>query len=293
MAIVGRPSGFGIFDEMTDLMQRAYILGWPVKHSRSPKIHGYWLKQLGLEGSYELCETPPDTLADTVAVLKAQGFAGANVTVPHKEAIFALCDTVTSQAKSVGAVNTLWLEGGILHGDNTDLYGFSQNLKDFAPQWQSGKTAMVLGAGGAARAILYALVQNKYDKILLVNRNLERAQKLAALWPDQVTPLDWAVAQTRLKETDLLINATSLGMHGQPPLLIDLASANPTLIVNDIVYVPMQTNLLKQAKDRGLTAIDGLGMLLNQAVPGFSRWFGHTPQVTPELRMLIARDIPE
>lgn len=277
---------------MNETHNRAYVLGWPVKHSRSPKIHGYWLEQLGLAGTYSYIEVPPENLAATVAELRSQGFAGANITVPHKEDIFALCDTVTPQAQAVGAVNTIWLENSTLHGDNTDIYGFTQNLTDFAPQWQTGKTALVLGAGGAARAILHALVTQGYSKIFLVNRGLERAETLAALWPHHVEALTWEVGLSRLPEADLLVNTTSLGMSGQPPLKFALTGANPSLIVNDIVYVPLQTDLLKDGRSRGLTAVDGLGMLLHQAVPGFYHWFGKTPQVTPELRALIEQDIP-
>jgi len=277
---------------MNENHNRAYVLGWPVRHSRSPKIHGYWLEQLGLSGTYSYIEVPPENLVATVAELRSQGFAGANITVPHKEAIFALCDTVTPQAKAVGAVNTIWLENGTLHGDNTDIYGFTQNLTDFAPQWQTGKTALVLGAGGASRAILHALVTQGYSKIFLVNRGFERAETLAALWPDHVEALTWEAGLSRLPEADLLVNTTSLGMSGQPPLKFALTGAKPSLIVNDIVYVPLQTDLLKDARSSGLTAVDGLGMLLHQAVPGFFHWFGKTPQVTPELRALIEQDIP-
>ena len=277
---------------MNETHNRAYVLGWPVKHSRSPKIHGYWLEQLGLAGTYSYIEVPPENLAATVAELRSQGFAGANITVPHKEDIFALCDTVTPQAQAVGAVNTIWLENSTLHGDNTDIYGFTQNLTDFAPQWQTGKTALVLGAGGAARAILHALVAQGYSKIFLVNRGLERAETLAALWPHHVEALTWEAGLSRLPEADLLVNTTSLGMSGQPPLKFALTGAKPSLIVNDIVYVPLQTDLLKDARSSGLTAVDGLGMLLHQAVPGFYHWFGKTPQVTPELRALIEQDIP-
>ena len=277
---------------MNEKHNRAYVLGWPVRHSRSPKIHGYWLEQLGLSGTYSYIEVPPENLVATVAELRSQGFAGANITVPHKEAIFALCDTVTPQAKAVGAVNTIWLENGTLHGDNTDIYGFTQNLTDFAPQWQTGKTALVLGAGGASRAILHALVTQGYSKIFLVNRGFERAETLAALWPDHVEALTWEAGLSRLPEADLLVNTTSLGMSGQPPLKFALTGAKPSLIVNDIVYVPLQTDLLKDARSSGLTAVDGLGMLLHQAVPGFFHWFGKTPQVTPELRALIEQDIP-
>lgn len=277
---------------MNENHNRAYVLGWPVRHSRSPKIHGYWLEQLGLSGTYSYIEVPPENLVATVAELRSQGFAGANITVPHKEAIFALCDTVTPQAKAVGAVNTIWLENGTLHGDNTDIYGFTQNLTDFAPQWQTGKTALVLGAGGASRAILHALVTQGYSKIFLVNRGFERAETLAALWPDHVEALTWEAGLSRLPEADLLVNTTSLGMSGQPPLKFALTGAKSSLIVNDIVYVPLQTDLLKDARSSGLTAVDGLGMLLHQAVPGFFHWFGKTPQVTPELRALIEQDIP-
>lgn len=276
---------------MTNTEKRAYILGWPVKHSRSPMIHGFWLKQLGLQGSYSHAEIAPDDLAAAIQAFRAEGFSGANVTVPHKEAIFALCDEVSARAKSVGAVNTIWLENGVLKGDNTDIHGFSQNLTDFAPDWTKGKTALVLGAGGAARAILFALVSQGYTKIYLANRNLARAETLAALWPEAVLPIGWEKAEAALAGADLLVHTTSLGMKGQPPLQFDLSQAKPSLIVNDIVYVPLETELLRAARARGLVSVDGLGMLLHQAVPGFQHWFGQKPQVTPELRDLIVKDI--
>ncbi len=279
-------------ESLNHAKNHAYVLGWPVKHSRSPKIHSYWLQQLGLSGTYGYIEVSPENLAATVSELRANGFAGANITVPHKEAVFALCDTVTAQAKAVGAANTIWLKDGMLHGDNTDIYGFAQNLTDFAPHWRTGQTALVFGAGGAARAILYALVSQGYSKILLVNRGLERAESLAAHWPHYVEALNWESGLARLPEADLLVNTTSLGMSGQPPLKFPLEGAKASLIINDIVYVPLQTDLLKQARSKGLTAVDGLGMLLHQAVPGFQHWFGKTPQVTPELRGLIEHDIP-
>ena len=269
----------------------AYVIGYPVKHSRSPMIHNYWLQKLGLNGCYNHAEIAPEDLSAAIAAMRAAGFRGANVTVPHKEAIFALCDSVSARAKSIGAVNTIWLADGQLHGDNTDYFGFGQNLTDFAPTWETGKTALVLGAGGAARAVVYALVAAGYDKIYLVNRSLERAQNLVALGPQHIIPIPWPHMPEILPQADIMVNTTSLGMKGQPDLEIDLSDAKPGLIVNDIVYVPLETALLRQARARGLNGVDGLGMLLHQAVPGFEHWFGQKPAVTAELRARVIRNI--
>ena len=266
---------------------RACVIGWPVKHSRSPIIHNYWLKTFGLAGVYELAEIEPEHLAAFVRSLPQKGYRGGNVTVPHKEAVLPLCDHLTARARAIGAVNTLWFEGNMLHGDNTDALGFAANLDDYAPEWRKARRAMVLGAGGAARAIVYALREAGIEQIVIVNRDQSRAQALAQLWQGEFQVADWASLGDYLPETDLLINTTSLGMKGQPPLLLPWERTRAGLIVHDIVYVPLETDLLKAARAHGYKTVEGLGMLLHQAAPGFAHWFGPMPQVTAELRQLV------
>jgi len=266
---------------------RACVIGWPVKHSRSPIIHNYWLKTFGLAGAYELAEIEPEHLAAFVHSLPQKGYRGGNVTVPHKEEVLPLCDHLTARARAIGAVNTLWFEGDMLHGDNTDALGFAANLDDYAPEWRKARRAMVLGAGGAARAIVYALREAGIEQIVVVNRDQARAQSLKTLWHGAFNVADWASLGDYLPETDLLINTTSLGMKGQPPLLLPWETTRAGLIVHDIVYVPLETDLLKAARAHGYKTVEGLGMLLHQAAPGFAHWFGPTPQVTAELRQLV------
>lgn len=274
------------------LTPRASVIGFPVRHSRSPKIHGFWLEQLGLNGSYESIEVRPEALQDFVQTLAARGFAGTNVTVPHKEAVVALCGTVSASAQALGAVNTVWLRDGVIHGDNSDVFGFLANLDAGAPGWDHAvKTALVLGAGGAARAVVFALQSRGVDAVLIANRTRERADVLAVKFGEGVRARDWATLAAVLPGCDLLINTTSLGMKGQPPLEIGVAALPAHAIVCDIVYVPLETSLLVAAAARGLRTVGGLGMLLHQAVLGFSHWFGATPTVTPELYALISADI--
>jgi shikimate dehydrogenase len=268
------------------------VIGYPVKHSRSPKIHTYWLEELGLDGSYEAIEVRPDELASFVRSMAARGFAGTNVTVPHKEMALALCDEVSPGARALGAVNTLWLRDRRIHGDNSDVFGFLANLDEGAPGWdREAKTALVLGAGGAARAVVYALRERGVTDILIANRTRERAEALAAAFGMSTRALDWQRLEEVLPRCALVINTTTLGMQGQPPLEINVAALPPSAIVCDIVYAPLETGLLIAAATRGLRTVGGLGMLLHQAVLGFQHWFGATPKVTPELRALISADI--
>lgn len=273
-------------------MKRAFVVGYPISHSRSPLIHGFWLKELGIQGSYERIAVEPTAFETFVATLVEQGFAGGNVTVPHKEAAFRLASVDDPVARDLEAVNTLWYENGVLKGMNTDVAGFLANLDQEAPGWSDGmKQAVVLGAGGASRAILYGLLQRGAERILLVNRTLERAEALARHFGSKVTALAWDQAETALAGADLLVNTTSLGMKGQPPLDLDLSRLPKSALVTDIVYVPLETPLLAAARQAGLATVDGLGMLLHQAVPGFERWFGARPEVTPQLRALVLADI--
>ncbi|MCI0467875.1 MAG: shikimate dehydrogenase [Beijerinckiaceae bacterium] len=271
---------------------KACVIGWPVAHSRSPLIHRFWLDQLNIAGSYEYAEVaPPDFLA-FIGSLAERGFRGGNVTLPHKQTAYELCDATSETAAYLKAVNTLWIDGGKLYGDNTDPAGFLAALDQDAPGWGvDAGTAAVIGAGGAARAIVYALLLRGAKRILLINRTIERAAAIAADRGPAVEVMDFSALPRALGAAALLVNTTSLGMRGQPPLPVDLAPLPEAAIVCDIVYVPLETDLIKAARSRGLKAVPGLGMLLHQAVPGFQRWFGVKPRITAELRSLIEADI--
>jgi shikimate dehydrogenase len=272
---------------------RAFVVGHPIRHSRSPLIHGHWLAEHGLAGTYERIDVAPDAFEAFVRGLPGSGFAGGNVTIPHKEAAYRLADSLTERAKKIGAVNTLIVEGDRVRGDNTDAPGFIAHLdQSLGADWpeRSGGTALVLGAGGAARAIVVGLVERGM-RVRVANRSPERARALAELDPDHVEALAWEAVPEVLSDTGLLVNTTSLGMAGHPPLALDLAPLRDRAAVADIVYVPLETPLLAAARARGLAAVDGLGMLLHQAVPGFAAWFGLRPAVTPALREKIVADL--
>jgi shikimate dehydrogenase len=271
---------------------RCFVLGHPVAHSRSPLIHGTWLAQHGLDGSYERVDVAPADLPGFVERLRAGEFTGGNVTVPHKEAMLLLIDEVSEAARAIGAVNTLWREGAHICGDNTDVSGFLAHLDASAPGWDERvRTVLVLGAGGAARGIAFGLKARGVGRIVLVNRSRARADELAAALGAPLEAADWAQRTDLIGQADLIINTTALGMSGQPPLDLDLTRLRPGTIVDDIVYVPLMTPLLLEAERRGGVPVDGLGMLLHQAVPGFARWFGVTPAVTPALRAKLEADI--
>lgn len=271
---------------------KACVIGWPVAHSRSPSIHRFWLERLHIAGSYELAAVTPEDFASFARGLSRHGFIGANVTLPHKETAFLLCDVTFPAAERLKAVNTLWIEAGQLHGDNTDCAGFLGAMDQEAPGWdKTPSTAVVLGAGGAARAIVHALQSRGMQPILVANRTKARAINLAADFGAPVEVLDFGDLPGAMAGAGLLVNTTSLGMRGQPPLSLDLAPLPARAIVSDIVYVPLETPLVTAAKARGLKTVPGLGMLLHQAVPGFARWFGRRPEVTAELRRLIEADI--
>jgi shikimate dehydrogenase len=275
---------------MSVTIPRACVMGHPVAHSRSPMLHGHWLKTLGLAGTYELADVPDAEFPAFLTGLRARGYAGGNVTVPHKEAAFRIVDRRDDAATAIGAVNTVWYEHDLLVGGNTDAYGFIAHLAASLPDWQqSVRRCVVLGAGGAARAIVFALVARGLD-VAVVNRTSGRARDLAVHFP-RTSAHEWDELSQLLTGADLLINATSLGMSGKAPLAVDLAPLRRDAIVYEIVYVPLETVLLRDARSRGHRTVDGLGMLLHQAVPGFARWFGVTPTVTPALRTLIESDI--
>ena len=270
-------------------LRRACVMGHPVAHSRSPMIHGYWLKTLRIEGAYELKDLTPEQFPAFVGQLGKNGYVGGNVTVPHKEAAFRLVSGRDEAAQAVGAVNTLWLEGGKLMGGNSDTHGFIANLDDRAPGWDvAGCRAVVLGAGGAGRSAVYAL-RLRGAEVHVVNRTLARAQELAAKFGAKAHGFDAVPAL--LRDADVLVNCTSLGLAGKPPLEIDLAPLKPSAVVYDVVYVPLETGLLARARERGHRTVDGLGMLLQQAGFGFCKWFGGDPKVTPELRAMVEADI--
>ncbi|WP_232629561.1 shikimate dehydrogenase [Methylobacterium sp. Leaf118] len=275
------------------MTRKAFVVGHPIAHSRSPLIHGHWLAEHGIDGTYERLDVAPEAFEAFLRGLPDSGFAGGNVTIPHKEAAFRLADTLTDRARTIGAVNTLVVEDGRLRGDNTDAPGFIAHLdRSLGDDWpaRTGRQAVVLGAGGAARAIVVGLIERGLS-VVIANRSPERARALAALDPDHARALPWEALPEALAGTGLLVNTTTLGMAGHPPLALDLAALPDRAAVADIVYVPLETPLLAAARARGLAAVDGLGMLLHQAVPGFAAWFGLRPEVTPALRERIVADL--
>lgn len=282
---------------MSGKTKLAGIMGYPVAHSRSPLLHNSWLQHYGIDGAYAPLPVKPAQLEKALRGLSALGFAGCNVTVPHKEKALALMDHVDALAKKVGAVNTVLVrDDGSLEGRNTDVFGFTCNVEDAAQKnnnssWQKKKPALVVGAGGAARAVLVALVEAGCKTIYLTNRTSERAKALAAemngFAGEAIKILGWPDRAEVLPEIYLLANTTTQGMEGHDRLELDLKTLNPEALVTDLVYTPLHTPLLLEAKRRQHEVVDGLGMLLYQAIPGFAAWFGKTPEVTPELRARI------
>jgi len=268
----------------------ACLIGWPAAHSRSPLIHHYWLRTLGIEGGYSIEAVPPEGFAEFVLHLSAHGFVGANVTIPHKERALALTKP-DPRARAVGAANTLWYEAGELRSTNTDIEGFVANLDACAAGWDRIEDALVLGAGGSSRAVVFGLIERGVKRVHLANRTLERARALADQFGAAVHPVAWEAVGDLLPRVQLLVNTTSLGMHGQPALEVDVGRLPSHAVVADLVYVPLETALLAAARARGLKTADGLGMLLHQAVRGFELWFGQRPEVTAELRALVEADL--
>jgi len=268
----------------------ACLIGWPAAHSRSPLIHHYWLRQLGIAGGYSIEAVPPEGFAELVLNLARHGFVGANVTLPHKERALAL--TVPDErARAVGAANTLWYDGTVLRSTNTDVEGFIDNLDASAPGWDASEEALVLGAGGSSHAVVFGLLARGVGRVVVANRTIARARALADQFGPSVEAVAWEAIGDYLPRTGLLVNTTSLGMRGQPPLDIDVGRLPPQAVVSDLVYVPLETPLQAQASARGLRTADGLGMLLYQAVRGFELWFGRRPEVTTELRALVEADL--
>lgn len=273
-------------------MKKACVIGWPIEHSRSPAIHGHWLATYGIDGTYTKIAVRPEEASAFFASLADRGLNGCNVTLPHKHAALAAADHKEAVAVAMGAANTLWLDGGKLCATNTDAYGFMTHLAQSAPGWDRRDAPVaVLGAGGAARAIVYGLLQAGVSEIRLFNRTPARAEDLVRAYGVRVKAHPWSERVTCTEGAGLLVNTTSLGMVHAEPLDMDVAGLRNDAVVVDIVYVPLETDLLARARARGLRAVDGLGMLLHQAVPGFEKWFGIKPVVTPELRALVAADI--
>ncbi len=278
-----------------NVKHKAFVIGHPISHSLSPKLHGYWIKEYGIDGSYEAINCPPEYFVKTIRKLANTGYAGGNVTIPHKEVALMVADSSDSLAKKIGAANTLIFNNGKIHASNTDAYGFTENLKSGGFDFTNVKNtknnnesnALVLGAGGASRAIIVAL-QEQGMNVLLTNRTLDKSKKIAREFNCEV--IKWEKKEEVLPKIKLLVNTTSLGMKGQDDLEIDLSTLPPDATVNDIIYNPLETKLLSQARALKLHSVDGLGMLLNQAAPGFEKWFGRYPEVTPELYRQLAKN---
>jgi len=273
----------------TQQIPLAGVIGSPIGHSKSPKLHGHWLKKYELPGFYVPMEVTPDNLETVLRTLPKAGFVGANITVPHKEAALEIADQISDRATLIGAANTLiFREDGKIHADNTDGYGFIENLKKGAQDWEpSAGPAVVLGAGGAARAILTALLSEGVPEIILTNRTRLRAEALQQEFGTRIRVVDWVQAGNVLEEAALVVNTTALGMTGKPELRIPLDGLQKEAVVTDIVYSPLKTRLLQVAEEVGCRTVDGLGMLIYQAVPGFERWFGRRPEVDEQTRKVI------
>jgi shikimate dehydrogenase len=273
-------------------MKHACVIGWPVEHSRSPLLHGYWLKKYGIDGAYTKRAVAPEAVAGFLQSLRANGYVGCNVTVPHKAAAFSAADEREDSAKAVSAANTLWLSDGKLVAANTDTYGYMTNLSQQAPGWDRRDAPVsILGAGGAARAVVFGFLDAGVSEIRVFNRTRARAETLAQQFGSCVKVFDWSQREAGSRDSAVLVNTTTIGMNGAGTLDLDLAGFDPECVVSDIVYVPLETELLRKAKSQGLRTVDGVGMLLHQGVPGFEKWFGVRPEVTDELRNLIVGDI--
>lgn len=279
---------------MADAMCRAFVAGYPIRHSRSPLIHGIWLRQYGIAGSYDAVEVAPEGLADFIGSLRLPDvrFRGGNVTIPHKEAVFSLVDRVDDLADEIGAANTLWLEDGKLCATNTDAYGFAANLDAARPEWgRRTDRAVVLGAGGASRSVIRAIRERGFREIHVVNRTVERAKVLADRFGERVFAHGMEALGEVMTGADLFVNTTSLGMENSQAPAIDFERLDGAATVTDVVYVPLVTPFIAGARACGLATVDGLGMLLHQAVPGFEKWFGVRPEVTEDLRRRVVADM--
>lgn len=274
------------------MMKRACVIGWPIEHSRSPIIHGYWLRTLGIEGSYTRVPVKPEELAGFLTSMKERGLSGCNVTVPHKEAALALAQERDEAAIAIGAANTLWLDGGRLCASNSDAYGYMTYLGLKAPTWaKRDAPVLILGAGGAARAIVYGFLAAGVTRVRVSNRSTARSEDLVRHFGSRVEACAWDARSEAARDVAVIVNTTTLGMKGHGDPDIDFSGVHPDTVVSDIVYVPLETSFLAAARRHGLATVDGLGMLLHQAVPGFEKWFGVRPVVTDDLYHLVRADI--
>ncbi len=281
-------------DSRETLTINAFVVGYPIKHSRSPIIHSYWLKKFGIPGSYKAIEVAPDDFPVFITALKEQGpgaAVGGNVTIPHKEAAFKLADSPDELAEELGAANTVWMEEGRLHATNTDGYGFVSNLDERHPGWEKTDRAVVFGAGGASRAVVQSLRDRGIAEIHVLNRTVERAREMADRFGARVFSHPQGALHEVMQDAGLFVNTTSLGMDGTEAPEIDFSPLAASAVVTDIVYVPLRTPILQMAQTQGIATVDGLGMLLHQAKPGFKKWFGKTPEVDDTLRCLIIEDM--
>ena len=272
--------------------KRACVIGWPIEHSRSPAIHGYWLARYGIDGSYTKEAVPPESIETFLHTMGDRGIAGCNATIPHKEAAFRLADERDASAVAVGAANTLWLDNGRLCASNTDTYGYMTYLSLQAEDWaRRDAPVSILGAGGAARAIVHGFLEAGVSEVRVFNRSEDRANALAQDFGPRVKAMPWDKRSRAATDSSVFVNTTAVGLKGEGSLAIDFTDFHPDCIVSDIVYVPLETGLIREARRHGLRTVDGLGMLLHQAVPGFEKWFGVRPEVTEELYETIAAEI--
>ncbi|WP_455477044.1 shikimate dehydrogenase [Bartonella sp. B41] len=278
------------------ICRRAFVVGYPIKHSKSPEIHNFWLKHYNIQGEYIAQEITSEKFNDFFISIQKKGFCGGNVTLPYKQEAFRLATYKDEVSTKIGSVNTLWYEGNKLCATNSDAYGFMANLDDYYPNWAGG-IALVFGAGGAARAVLYALKKRKFERIFLFNRTRQRANELAEHFGKPVEVYDWYDANNILFQADLIVNTTSIGMenfHDKKKIsFLNFNKTKETALVTDVVYTPLITPFLQQAKAHNLRIVDGFGMLLHQAVTGFERWFGIRPSVTKDLRTEVLKDMGE
>ena len=261
---------------------KAGVIGHPIAHSKSPIIHTHWMNENNITGTYEVIDIAPEELESVVKQLIDKGYSGFNVTVPHKQSIIKLCDEIDGIAQQIGAINTVIIRDKKLFGTNTDAFGFIENIKTKVTDFK-GKKCLVIGAGGASRAVLYGLLKEGVDHVFLTNRTLEKAQELQKIAPDKIDIVEWNNRSNGLDKIDIVVNTTSLGMTGKPPLEMDLSALPKNAVVNDIVYAPLMTDLLLQAESQGNDIVTGIGMLIHQARPAFEAWTGALPQVSVAL----------
>ena len=274
------------------MLIKSCIIGYPAKHSRSPLIHNYWIKKYSINGIYEINEIMPSDIYLYLNNFKESGYVGANITIPYKETVFNISDVKSNNALRVGAANTIWIHDGILHCDNTDVDGFLDSLDNEAPGWDEKLSkCIVLGAGGAARAVIFGLLARGARDVVVVNRSISKAEAIASTFQGNIRCCEWDKLDDEIIQANFIVNTTSLGMKGQPSLDVKLQNVAATAVVCDIVYLPLETEFIVKARAAGLRAVGGLGMLLHQAAPSFEKWFHMRPEITPELRQMIEADV--